>query len=164
MRKPDFESVSIINAYLTPLAIILVLLAVVFSKPYGTVLYWSIALLGAGLVNNLVTASFLKDKQPLLYFRMCLNILINIILVYLLIGYWGPIWFLLLTTPIATAVYSTRIRTLFTSLAMSLVLVLIYAVRGVSSAQAWGQAASRIVLIVILSLFINSLVSRCFRT
>jgi hypothetical protein len=154
------ENVNLINLYLTPLAIILVLMAIIFSQPIGIALYGSIALIWLGIINNTLTATLAKKNPLLVKVRMVLNILINVLLVYLLIGFWGPIWYLFLMTPIATAVYSSRLQTFIMSLVMSGLLILVYYAKGVVSPAAWGQAMSRIFLIFFLSLFISALIQQ----
>ena len=161
-NNPVSETVGIINVYLTPLAVILVSIAIVVSKPSGAALYISIALLCTAVLNNILTSILPRKNNAVIRFRMIFNVLVNIVLVYVLIGYWGPIWYLLLMTPVAAAVYSDRKQVILVSLGMSSVLVIIYLLRGVTGLQSWGQAASRILLMVILSLFINALVTRCY--
>jgi len=154
----EVQRVKIVNAYLTPLSVILVLFAVVFSRPSDIITYISLGLLGIALLNNFVTRVLVKKYSSPAPVRMMVNVAVNIILVYILIGYWGPIWYLFLMTPVAAAVYSTRAHTLAVSLVISFLLAGIYLSKGVSSFQAWGQALSRIVLVIFLSLFINALV------
>jgi hypothetical protein len=153
MNENKSEELRVVNLYLTPFAVILILFAVFFSRPTGFPLYASILLVAAGLLNNIVA----RVNTSV---RMTVNVLINVFLVYFLVGYWGPIWYLFLTTPVALAVYSDRLKTFLAGLLMSFLLLGIYAIKGLASAQAWGQALCRVVLIIFLSLFINALVSK----
>ncbi|MFH1415610.1 MAG: hypothetical protein ABIH89_05945 [Elusimicrobiota bacterium] len=159
-KEKTTEAVTVVNTYLTPFAVILVLAAILFSRPSGRALYGSIILLGIAILNNIATAVLVKRFPGYRSIRMAINLAVNIILVYLLVVFWGPIWYLFLLTPVATAVYSTRKRTLMISLLMSVLLAGIYAVRGVSATVAWGQILCRIALLIFLSLFVNTLV-RC---
>lgn len=106
-----FEKVNVINLYLTPFAIILVLMAIIFSQPTGWALYGSLILLIVSLFNNLFSPSIIRNIPEAKMLRMISNVVVNVMIVYFLIGYWGPIWYLFLLTPIATAVYSTRKKT-----------------------------------------------------
>ncbi len=162
-KNSQVERVNVINMYLTPLAIILVGMAIVYSEPIGWPLYGSLLLLGISLINNFIIAVFAKKSYFMRILRMILNVIINVLLVYYLVGYWGPIWYLFLLTPIATAVYSSRLKTFITSIIMCGLLAGIYAVRGVSSPMAWGQVFSKMLLLLFLSLFVNALVYKCYR-
>jgi hypothetical protein len=157
------EMVSVINLYFTPLAVFLVCLSIIFSEPMGPALYVPIILLGVALINNLVTVGFSDRNKWVIWVRQIVNIVINIFIVYLLVGFWEPIWYLFLLTPLATAVYGSRLKTFLTGIVMSSLLIGIYALRGVSGAVAWGQAGSKAVLIIVLSLFVNALTTICYR-
>ncbi|MBN2406265.1 MAG: hypothetical protein JXJ19_01080 [Elusimicrobia bacterium] len=158
-EKSKTGKIKVINSYLTPMALILVLMAVIFSQPLGASLYVSLVLLIASLGNNILLAAFSGRIPTLRKTRMIVNVVINILLVYTLVVYWGPVWYLFLLTPVATAVYSGRLKTFLVSLGMSALLALIYMVRGAGSAAEWGQILSKILLIIFISLFINELVN-----
>ena len=50
------KNVNVINQYFMPFAIILIVMAIIFSRPPGWVLYGSLLLLVLALVNNLCAA------------------------------------------------------------------------------------------------------------
>ncbi|MEA3506601.1 MAG: hypothetical protein U9R36_03815 [Elusimicrobiota bacterium] len=150
----------ITHHYLTPLALVMVLLAVIFSQPRGDILIFSFILIFLSLIFNLAIDMDIKILAFLKPARRAANIYINAMLVYYLGQYWAPMWCLLLLTPISVAVNSSRRKTFLTSLLMSFLLMLIYFLRGVDSAVFWGQALSQAAVIIFISLFINALVDR----
>lgn len=154
----DSKKIRIVSQYLTPLAVILVIFSIIFSKPVSWALYSSLILLGMSFINNLIIPVFIKTVPLLKNVRIALNVIINTLLIFILGRYWPPLWYLLLLTPVATAVYSNRRNTLLVSISISVLLIGIYLVQGVTSIEHWGHILSRVVLIIFLSLLINSLV------
>jgi hypothetical protein len=157
----DMEFAILINRYATPLAILLTALGVALSQPKGTVRIISITLLVFGIVFNTASLSVIKlahEAKPwFMELRLCINLGINLTLVYFLGGYWPPIWLLLALTPIATAVYSTRAQTLRVAAGVSVLLLAIHSARRLNSPMEWGQQAACVAFILLLSLMINEL-------
>ncbi|MFH1958461.1 MAG: hypothetical protein ABIJ15_08315 [bacterium] len=151
------KTVGLVNRYFTPLAIILVLSAIIFSESYGRGFYAALILMGIAVLNNVITVFIVAKKEWLRTLRVVVNLLVNIGLVYLLITYWYPIWFLLLLTPVATGVYSSRAHTWVTSVLVAALLMAIYAAKGLFGLYYWGQAFNHALLIIFLSLFVNSI-------
>src|SRR5262249_43145441 len=90
-------------------------------------------------------------------FRLYTNLAVNCVLVYLLGGYWTPIWLLFVLTPAATAVYGSRKRTWWTSGVVSALLLGSHALRGLNAPVDWGGVWVEALFIVFLSLFLNEL-------
>ena len=160
LEAPDkVRLVIIVNRYALPLAIILITFGVAFSQPQAHVRNLSLGLLILTTIFNLGTVEIIKrgvKVSPwLIKMRLFFNLGINAVLVYLLGGYWPPIWLLLSLTPIATAVYGTRMRTLLTAIGISLLLLGIHALRGLNAPVDWGQQAAYASFIILLSLMIN---------
>ena len=162
-KTRDVRNVLLVNKYATPLAVILVGLGLVFSQPVGTVKAVSAGLLVFGILFNLLAvpaiARFGGEMPWLPKTRMLVNIVVNVVLVYYLGAYWPSIWMLLALTPIATAIYAGRGKTLFMACSVSLALAGIQVLRGANSGPSdWGELLGRIAFIVLLSLMINELV------
>ncbi len=161
----EVKHVVLVNKYATPLAIFLVVMGIYLSEPVGAVLYVSLSMLVFSVLLNLSAVPVIKRhgsaKPWLAKARLCINVSVNIILVYCLSGYWTPIWLLLALTPIATAIYENRQKTLIASIGTSLALLLIHLVRSQSdtvSPVTWGPYAAYGLFIILLSLLINELV------
>ena len=157
----DAKLAILVNQYSAPFAIFLIALGITVSQPQGIVRIVSVGLLFLGIIINMATASFLKRntgvKPWFLEFRLCANLGINIVIVDLLGSYWPPIWLLLALTPLATAIYSTRARTLRVAIGVSLLLLAIQATRPVHSPMEWGQQIAYAAFILLLSPMINDL-------
>jgi len=151
----------LVNRYALPLAIILIVFGVVFSQPLAHVQNISIGLIVFTTIMNLGVVEIVKRSPKimpwLIKLRLYINLGINAYLVYILGGYWPPIWLLLCLTPIATAVYGTRGKTLFTALGISVLLLGIHAMRGLNAPVDWGQQAACVCFIILLSLMINDI-------
>ncbi len=148
------KKISVVNYYLTPLAFIVLFQALLYAKVSLKIIG---PLVGITVLNNLIFTYFVKKSPVLLIVRMSINIIVNIFLVYYLIETYTPIWFLLMLTPIVTAVYFTRLKTFFCALGMSALLFIIEAMHGFETSADWGSTFSRIIFIVLLSLFINAI-------
>ncbi len=150
------KKISVVSYYLTPLAFIVLLQALLYTSEFVPLKIIG-PLVGIAILNNLIFTYFVKKSPVLLIVRMFINVIVNIFLVYYLIETYTPIWFLLMLTPIATAVYSTRLKTFFCALGMSALLFIIKAMHGFEPPADWGSTFSRIIFIVLLSLFINAI-------
>jgi hypothetical protein len=89
--------------------------------------------------------------------RLYTNLAINCVLVYLLGGYWTPIWLLFVLTPAATAVYGSRRKTLATACGVSALLLFSHGLRKFNAPVDWGGAWVEALFILFLSLFLNEL-------
>lgn len=153
------KMVNLVNRYATPLAIILVALGLFLSQPTMPVRNIIVCLLLFSIVFNLVTVKIIKrgDGTGFIKLRMFINFAVNVALVYYLGGYWLPIWLLLALTPLATAIYDTRSKTLFVSIGISAILLIIQSTRRPNDLIDWGQQLAYASFIILVSLMINEL-------
>lgn len=155
------QMVLLVGRYATPLAILLVSAGILFTQPASPVKEISIALLAAGVALNLGTNRFLPRKEgdspSFIKVRMVSNLAINSALVYVLGGFWGPVWLLLALTPLAAAIYGSRAATLKSALLVSAILVAVRAMRPINSPLDWGVEAVQVAFIVLVSLMVNEL-------
>jgi len=151
----------LVTRYATPYAVTLVALAVVCSQPRSPYREYSIGLLVFSIVFNLGALSWLKGHRAnaswLIKVRLVVNFMVNAGLVYMLADYFRPVWLLFALTPIATAIYDTKSKTLLVSALASAALILIDASRGHASPLDWGETAARVLFIFFMSLLINDL-------
>ncbi|MFH1379869.1 MAG: hypothetical protein ABII23_06285 [bacterium] len=160
------EYMLLINRYFTPFAIVLIGSALVFVR-FETYIYRIVlSLLGLSIVLNVVTALLIQKKnewaKTIGSFRLAANLIFNILFMYYLGSFWGPLWILFLLTPVATGLYSTRKVTLAVSISVAALLLVIYGLRGMHGIVGWGQTSIHAVFIVFISMFVNSL-SRLIR-
>jgi len=150
-----------INRYATPLGILLVGLGIFVTQPVGTVRIASLAILAFGILFNLGANAYLaKAAAPsstLIWTRLGVNLTANTTLLYLLGAQWPSIWLLLGLTPIATAVYSARLRTVGVAVVVCVLLVGVHSFHGLSSSLEWGIQLSHAAFILLISLMINEL-------
>ncbi|HAH05150.1 MAG TPA: hypothetical protein DCM05_01285 [Elusimicrobia bacterium] len=154
------QRATLVSRYATPLAVLLVTLGVVISQPVSPIKELSIGLLLFGLVFNYVSVPLIaKMKAPsfCVHARLFINLGVNALIVYFLGGYWKPAWLLLALTPLATAVYDSKAKTLATSLGVGVLLLLIQATRKLGSPLEWAEQAANILFIVLVSLLVNEL-------
>ncbi|MBN1622073.1 MAG: hypothetical protein JW871_05735 [Endomicrobiales bacterium] len=158
MQKP----VKLVNYYFTPFAIALIVSAAVVSTPGPRIVTTALLLVLFSFVFNLATAKISETNpqiiQRIINFRLITNYLINIVLVYILIGFWGPMWLLFVLTPVATALYENTTKTAIVTFMASITLFLIYILKGISGSIGIGQALTHVVFIIVLSFFVHSLV------
>ncbi|MBI5243437.1 MAG: hypothetical protein HY922_07080 [Elusimicrobia bacterium] len=151
---------ALVGRYGTPLAVLLAGLGLVASQPVGFVRAAAVGLLVFGIVFNLAAARWIQRAQSpsgFIHARVLINLAANALMVYLLGGYWKPIWLLLALTPTATAVYDSRTRTLVSALGASALLLGIQAARRFSSPLDWSEQLANCIFIVLVSLLINEL-------
>ncbi|MBI4396596.1 MAG: hypothetical protein HY548_05840 [Elusimicrobia bacterium] len=166
MNQPDVPQdvrrVVLVSRYSTPLAILLVVIGVVASQPVGHVKAASLGLLAFSVLFNILYVRVVKNlstvKPWMSLVRRLVNLGVNVALVYLLGAYWPILWFLLALTPIATAIYDTRGKTVLVAVGVSIILFLIQASKEISTVIDWGQQAAASACIIFLSLMINDLV------
>lgn len=157
----NVQKALLVSRYATPLAIFLVVLGILLSDPEGWARDLSLFLLCFGILFNLAAGWWMKRKDQVhpafIRLRLALNLGANILIVYLLGGYWSPIWMLLALTPMAAAIYDSKAKTLSVSAGIVVVLFLLQALRGMNSPLDWGQTAAQGCFIVLMSLMINDL-------
>lgn len=104
------EKFKLIGSYQPPMAAVLILLVVVFSKPENWTVYLALFLLLGSVVLNYPGGRFYDRNGVKL--RKAGNIGINSVLVLTIGKYRGPMWSLFLFTPFFTALKGTRFETL----------------------------------------------------
>ncbi len=154
------EYIRIVDRFFTPFALSLVVssLFLGFAEPKAK---WTAVGLVVFLgIFNEITAYIAKKKMEWAVSvgntRIITNFFANVLLVYLLGTFWGPMWLLFVLTPVATALYASWTRTLATAAISSAALLAIYWSRGLEGAVGWGQASLHASFIVFISLFVNS--------
>lgn len=152
----------LVSRYATPFAVFLVSLGLVLGQPRSPVREICAGLLLFSVLFNLIVVYLLRTsaRAPLILIRIrqVINLGVNIMLVYWLGGYWTPIWLLLALTPLATAIYDTRTKTLVVSFGASVILLILHALRPMNSSPVeWGQEIAWAGFIVIFSLLLNDL-------
>jgi PAS domain S-box-containing protein len=155
------EFIRLVDRFFTPFAFIIVLAALFLGYAETAVKWWSVGLLAALVLFNEVSVALARKHTnwavPIGNTRLITNFLGNVVLVYLLGTFWGPMWLLFVLTPVATALYADWQRTIITSVISAAALLGIYAARGLSGAVGWGQASLHAAFIVFISLFVNSI-------
>jgi PAS domain S-box-containing protein len=155
------EFIRLVDRFFTPFAATMVLAAMFLG--YAEPREEHIAM---GLVTFLVAFNegsvYLARRRPewtlrIGYSRLGTNFLTNVMLVYLLGTFWGPMWLLFVLTPVSTALYADWKKTILTSVVSAGALLGIYASRGLSGSVGWGQASLHAAFIVFISLFVNSI-------
>jgi len=159
MLRP--KSVKTINNYFTPFAIVLVCSAAFLGAPSKRRVVLSIILIILSAILNFTTEYFALKKQEisrlLINIRLITNFFVNIALVYMLINFWGPMWLLFVLTPVATAVYENRQKTVIVTALSCLALAAIYFHNGLYGAGYWLQGADHVLFVALLPFFIKSL-------
>ncbi|MFH1282290.1 MAG: hypothetical protein ABII27_01335 [bacterium] len=158
------EFISLINKYCTPFAIVLILSALVFVNFEKATQYLVIILLGISVILNMLTAWLVKIKpekaSKIALLRLSSNLTFNILFMYIIGSFWGPLWLLFLLTPLAMSLYSSTKITLAVSISTASLLLLIYGLRGMHGSVGWGQAFNHAFFIVFISMFVNSLAKK----
>jgi len=155
------EFIRLVNRFFTPFALVMVgaAMALGYAEPRVYHTAFAIALLLA-VFNEASVWLAKKHSEWILaigYTRLGTNFVANIVLVYLLGTFWGPMWLLFVLTPVSTALYANWGQTLITAMVSSGALLAIYGSRGLEGAVGWGQASLHAAFIVFISLFVNSI-------
>lgn len=153
----------LVSKYATPLAIFLVVMGLWLSQAVGAVRNGVAALLLFSIAFNGAVVWRIRrggGGVGLARARLVINFAVNVALVYLVGQYWDSIWLLLVLTPVAAAIYGSRLKTLLISLGTSAALIVIHALHGSPGASAWGEDIARSVFIVALSLMVNEYVRK----
>jgi hypothetical protein len=150
----------LVARYTTPLAIILVCLGIFLSQPISPVREISIGILLFSIAFNFGSLAFIKTRPVtapwMIQVRLVTNFSTNVLQVHFLGGYFGPVWILLALTPLASAIYGTRTKTLVASLWASAALLGLQSTR-IGSPLEWGQQIAHVAFIVLVSLLANEL-------
>lgn len=164
MIKSDV--VKLINKYFTPFALFLILSAAFVSPADRTTVLIAIALFLISIFFNLFTVRLIDAKHRNIKFignvRVISNFVIDIVIVWLLIGMWGPLWLLFVLTPVAGAIYYDRKKSFFIAIISASTLLTIYFFRGLEGWVGWGQAVTHAGFIVLITMFVSSLCRICF--
>src|SRR5438132_646580 len=113
------EYIRIVDRFFTPFALSLVIssLFLGFAEPKAK--WTAIGLVVFLSLFNEISAYLAKKKidwaVPVGNTRIVTNFVANVLLVYLLGTFWGPMWLLFVLTPVATALYASWTRTLATA-------------------------------------------------
>ncbi len=155
------EFIRIVDRFFTPFALSLVIssLFLGFAEPRAK--WISIGLVAFLSVFNEISAYLAKKNMEWAVTvgntRLITNFVANVVLVYLLGTFWGPMWLLFVLTPVATALYASWGRTLVTASISAAALLGIYYSRGLEGSVGWGQASLHAAFIIFISLFVNSI-------
>ena len=149
----------LVTHYATPFAVVLVAAGIVLSQPLSPYREISEGLLLLSIGFNYAAIGWIEKHKAtslwLIRLRLVLNLAVNIGLVYMLEGFWPPMWLLLALTPIASAIYGSRAKTLLASFSVAAVLLAIHALHGPHSPLEWGVECTNALFIILLSLLIN---------
>jgi hypothetical protein len=155
------EFIRVVDRFFTPFALILVLSALLLGFAEAKAKVASIALVVSLGIFNEVSAWMARHHSEWAVrignTRLITNFLANVLLVYMLGTFWGPMWLLFVLTPVATALHADSKKTVFTALISAGTLLGIYAARGLSGQVGWGMASLHAAFIVFVSLFVNSI-------
>jgi PAS domain S-box-containing protein len=154
------QFIRMVDRFFTPIASILVLAGAWMGFAETWAKHVSIGLLLFLFIFNEVSVMLARKHvdwaKKIGYTRIATNFLANVLLVYWLGTFWGPMWLLFVLTPVATALYADWSRTVGTALVSAGALLCIYASRGLEGAVGWGQASIHAAFIVFISLFVNT--------
>jgi PAS domain S-box-containing protein len=155
------EYIRIVDRFFTPFALSLVVSSLLLGFAESRVKWISVGLVVFLGIFNEISAYIAKKKMewavPIGNTRIITNFVANVLLVYMLGTFWGPMWLLFVLTPVATALYASWTRTLATAAVSSGALLVIYWSRGLEGSVGWGQASLHAAFIVFISLFVNSI-------
>jgi hypothetical protein len=156
------EKLKVVGFSMTPYAVALVLMGLIFGHVDRMEAHMSIGILSASIAVNLGAivalerapsrASMVRDL------RVGLNVICNLWLVYILIPYWTEIWMLLLLMIIALAVYGSKETTAVYCGAFSGLLIFIAYLRGLLQGPRLGETLIQAITLSVIGMFINRLV------
>jgi PAS domain S-box-containing protein len=155
------EYIRIVDRFFTPFALSLVVSSLFLGFAETRVKWIAVGLVVFLGIFNEISAYIAKKKLdwavPVGNTRIITNFVANVLLVYMLGTFWGPMWLLFVLTPVATALYASWTQTLVTAAVSSGALLAIYWSRGLEGPVGWGQASLHASFIVFISLFVNSI-------
>lgn len=151
----------LLNRYFFPYAAFLILTAIYCVEPdrRTTALSVGVLLVSAAVNHWFVRYSYriVRWTRFLRAAQVWLNYVWSVPLVYLLGGWWAPMWLLLAMAPATAAMFQSRRQTLLTAMLSALTLLALYWYRGVEGPVAWGQALVHASFIIVFSMLIHSL-------
>ncbi len=155
------EFIQVVDRFFTPFALLLIASALLFGFAEPKTKTLALILVSVMAVFNETTAYLAKHRTEWAVkignTRMVTNFAANVVLVYLLGTFWGPMWLLFALTPVATALHASFGKTFMISLISAGALLGIYAARGLTGSVGWGMASLHATFIVFVSLFVNSI-------
>ncbi len=155
------EFIRLVDRFFTPFAATMVIAAMTLGYAEPREKHIALTLVILQVAFNEASVWLASRRTDLTKFigatRIVTNFVANIILVYLLGTFWGPMWLLFVLTPVATALYADWKKTLGTATLSGAALLGIYAARGLEGSVGWGQASLHAAFIVFISLFVNSI-------
>lgn len=151
-----------VNDHLTPLAAIIVIpgLFVADLSTFDTVL--GAILIFLSVATNYSLRYMAKAEKARFFgsIRVCANYAFNVILLWLLYTAWPPVWLLLFLMSIGVAIYQRRKDSFLTSIAFSIMLIIVHFVFGEQSLQAWTEIGVMVSMMVLMNLYVNGLVKQ----
>ena len=152
----------VVNRYAMPFAVLTVCLGVALGSPVGIAGRVSIGLLIFSALFNLLSPSILHStthRSAFVNLRMAVNLGCNCTIVWLLGAVWTPCWLLLALTPLATAIYGSRARTLTMACGVSAFVLFRYLMQSSLSPLDLGEQLTYCAFVVLGSLMINEVVN-----
>jgi len=151
----------LVSKYSTPLAVWLVCVGMYLYRRPTKVYLLSAFLLTVGAVLNMLYPYLVirlgEVKPRMANARLIINLCINAVFVYYWGDVWPPIWLLFVLTPVATAIYGSRTKTIAVSASVAALLVIIQFTRSSQGLSEWAKQITYAHFIVVLSLIINEL-------
>jgi hypothetical protein len=155
------ELVVLVNRYFTPFALLLVGMGLALSQPKAWIAYSCVGILIFSFAFNQGTAFLVRASGSvswqMAFIRLYTNLAVNVVLVYLLGGFWEPIWLLFVLTPVATALYGERRQVLSVAGGVAGLLLVTHGLRQLNAPVDWGKPLVEAIFILFLSLFVHDL-------
>ncbi len=153
------EFLKALNRYFTPVAIGVVLLAVLCTPELPKPIFAaSMALIVASVAFNTISAVYIIEHPSTWrtggYVRVAVNLAFSAACYLLLRSYWPMIWVLFSLGPVAMAFYGDVSETFATLLAVALVMGGRLWWEQNQDPRAWGEAGLQLFYILLLSLFL----------
>lgn len=161
-RKTPPEKLKLVSWYMTPYAVLLVVMGLIFGHPPIMEARLTVAILVLSILVNL-SAMVGLHKAPgysalIRDLRVGINIVCNFWLIYILLPYWPEIWMLLLLVVIALSVYDSREATFLYCCAFGCLLIFVAYMKGIMIGVRMGQVFLYALTLLFVGLFINRLV------
>jgi hypothetical protein len=156
------EKMLLISRLMTPFAVFLVLMGLVFGHPPLAESRWAIGILAVTVLVNFSSMIRVgqdhRQAQMIRRLRMAINVICDFWLMWILLPYWPEAWLLLLLMVVAQGVYGTRRTTLLWSCGCAVALFVIASMRGMTNVFWMAEAMIYGVTYIFISLFVNRLV------
>jgi len=161
-QRELIKTMQLFTSYLTPFAIMLVLMGIFFGKINSFLSIIIISLLTVTTFFNVGTLFYVKKYPKKIYsiqkLRLGLNYISNIAFVYMMTPFWSPIWLLFLLTMIPLSLIESRQNTLLHTSIMSLVLLVVYFAHDMLQGIYLGEFIVYVVFLNMISVFVNQLI------